>query len=81
MSEQTVAKPALLPRTRVETARLGGSLRGQRRTRRLGQIIATILALLFALFPIAWIISAAFNGYPSLHPSQCLHGKLQSVAQ
>ncbi|MCL5428821.1 MAG: sugar ABC transporter permease [Chloroflexi bacterium] len=66
MSEQTVAKPALLPRTRVETARLGGSLHGQRRTRRLGQIIATILALLFALFPIAWIISAAFNPSSSM---------------
>lgn len=39
---------------------------GQRRLRRVLQIVVTILALLFALFPIAWIISAAFNPSSSL---------------
>lgn len=67
MSEQTAAKPALFPRRReVEAVAVGSSMRGQRRMRRLGQIIATILALLFALFPIAWIISAAFNPSSSM---------------
>jgi arabinogalactan oligomer/maltooligosaccharide transport system permease protein len=68
MSEQAIAKPAVLPRPKAaaETERLGGSMRGQRRTRRMGQIIVTIVALLFALFPIAWIISAAFNPSSSM---------------
>jgi arabinogalactan oligomer/maltooligosaccharide transport system permease protein len=66
MSEQAFAKPISLPKKRVEVERLGGSMRGQRRARRIGQIIVTILALLFALFPIAWIISAAFNPSSSM---------------
>jgi ABC-type maltose transport system permease subunit len=67
MSEQTVAQPGVLPRRReAEAARVGSSMSGQRRVRRIGQIIVTILALVFALFPIAWIISAAFNPASSM---------------
>ena len=38
----------------------------QRRLRRVLQIIVTIFALFFALFPIVWIISAAFNPSSSM---------------
>lgn len=38
-----------------------GSFRNRRRVGLYGRLIVVILALLFALFPIIWIISAAFN--------------------
>lgn len=44
----------------------GRSVKGDRRLRRIGQIIVTIFILIFALFPIVWIISAAFNPSSSL---------------
>ena len=44
----------------------GASLRRRRMWRRVFQIVVTIFALLFALFPVAWIISAAFNPTSSM---------------
>lgn len=50
----------------ARSGRRNSSLRRQRQLRRVFQIVVTILALLFALFPIAWIISAAFNPSSSM---------------
>jgi ABC-type maltose transport system permease subunit len=44
----------------------GRSVKRERRLRRIGQIIVTVFILVFALFPILWIISAAFNPSSSL---------------
>lgn len=71
MSEQTAVQQSAgaanwWRRARLATAQVGRSSRRPTPWRRLGQIAATILALLFALLPIAWIISAAFNPTSSM---------------
>ena len=52
MSERTVSR--------------GASLQRNRRLRRLGQYLVTVLVLLFALFPIVWIFSASLNPTSSM---------------
>jgi len=42
------------------------TLSSQRRWRRVGQIAVTVFMLTFALFPIVWIVSAAFNPSSSM---------------
>ena len=71
MSEQEYvsAAPLLPQRARALAAPRtlrGRSMHRQRRWRRILQIIVTIFALFFALFPIVWIISAAFNPSSSM---------------
>jgi len=66
MSEQAVPKRnGFAWRLRATSVRAraseGRSTPEQRRRRRLGQILVTILVLFFALFPIVWIISASIN--------------------
>jgi arabinogalactan oligomer / maltooligosaccharide transport system permease protein len=48
------------------------SMKRQRRLLFAGQMIVTVIALIFALFPIIWIISAAFNPASSMATQQLI---------